>query len=127
MRDFVAIKIFLIVIFLLFGCDDGYSHSELSSQYQSPDNMNVLSIVTFNYGATVPFVFRVFINSKNVGPLNIDKDLDVLRIDSNEALKITWNDNDTVSIRCVRGSIYKYTSIGQIGDHRVRVNLNTNC
>ena len=127
MQKFVATKLFLIVVFSIFGCDTGHNNGELSSQYQSFDSTIAMSVIKFNHGATVPYVYRVYIHSKNVDPLNIDSDLDVLRIDSNEGLKIAWQNNDSVSISCVKGSIYKFTSIGQVGDQRIRINMNTNC
>jgi hypothetical protein len=83
-------------------------------------------IVKFNYDATVPYVYKIFI-SKPGENIDFSSDSDVLRLDEIDGIVFEWSDLKTLTIECISGKIYKYNNFSFINNENIKINLNTNC
>ncbi len=119
-------KIMTLGITLLFsGCYKYDPSINLERTIKSPDQKTSATIVKYNYDATVPFVYRIFIHEDS--KIDYYGNGEVMTTDSIENLTLNWTDNQALNITCTTGRIYKFINFIHINGYNVEVNLDTKC
>ncbi|WP_417534541.1 hypothetical protein [Marinobacterium stanieri] len=122
MRKTAAISLLLI----LYGCSKSDPSINIEIEIESPDKEFLAQAVKYNYDATVPFSYRVFIHEKKED-IDYLGDNEIMIVDSIENLSINWIDNKTLQINCTNGRIYKFNNFFYINDYNIKINLDTKC
>ncbi len=122
MQKIAAISIILI----LYGCSYSEPSTNIEIEKESPNKEIIAQVVKYNYDATVPFSYRIFIHKKNED-IDLTGDNEIMIIDSIENLNIKWIDNKTLNINCTNGRIFKFNNFSYINGHTIKINLDTKC
>jgi hypothetical protein len=91
----------------------------------SPDGRAVATLSKSQHGATVPDVYRVYLNEVDSSHVS-----ELVRADSVEGMHIEWSDERTIAVRMQCGKIFQFTNFfyirGASGDpERVSITLST--
>ena len=124
MRSFVGIKTGLLAVsFGLAACSADVS-VESAGVFTSPGGSAALIVTRSNYGATVPYVYRFYVKQPDS---ELEEKLEVLRTDSFEGMQVEWSEEAVLELRCVRGHVFKFSSVAYLKGRSYRVELDTKC
>lgn len=102
----IFLVIFIFAVTVISGCDNKERSllGEIREKEVSPGGL-VTALVTYSSsgGATVPFVYRVYLQQSDV-----DRASEVLRADKLDAIHVVWNDKNTVTIKMVCGQVFNF-------------------
>jgi len=97
---------------------------ESAGVFASPDGRAELVVTRSNYGATVPYVYRFYVRRPGS---ELDEKLEVLRTDSFEDVQVEWSEDVVLELRCVRGHVFKCSSVSCLKGQSYRVSRDTKC
>lgn len=110
----------------LTACSGSTPSIDVVKKIENSDASISASLVRLNYDATVPYVYKIFVDSPSA-TIDYQSDSDVIRTDSIDNLEFSWSKNGTLDIVCITGRVFKFNNFSSVNTNIIRVNLNTNC
>jgi hypothetical protein len=101
-------KTLILILIITSGCKPrgDIVEGDVVERKPSPDSTVVALITRANYGATVPYVYRVYLQPSD--PSAAAKQL--LQADKMEDMHVDWEQNGTLLIRMPCGRIFAFTN-----------------
>jgi len=69
-------------------------------------------------------VYRFYVKQPDS---ELEEKLEVLRTDSFEGMQVEWSEEAVLELRCVRGHVFKFSSVAYLKGRSYRVELDTKC
>lgn len=126
MQNYAAIS-FLLTNALLVACTSTHSDAKLVTEEFNSTKSLKLSIVKYNYGATVPYVYRFFVLEPNKISTKENPEMDVFRTDNIDGTQFSWSGDSGLTIQCAKGRIYKFNNFGYVNAREIKIELSTRC
>jgi hypothetical protein len=121
-------RIATLLLMSLSGCapDEGRLRGDVVQSISSPNGSVVASVTKTGMGATVPFVYRVYLRQS--GSQN---NSELLRADNVSDIRVTWESDQHLVISMPCGSIFQFVNFFDVLDrngefnYRIGIRLDT--
>ena len=120
-----ATRLFFILSVVLLAACSNDGPIESIQKLASPSGEYELQLAKLNYGATVAYVYRLYVLKSGQEIEDIDQD--VLRMDNDTDFSFKWTDEDSISLQCIKGRIFKFNNFSYVNDKEISIDLNTKC